>query len=45
MSYTRRTFLAAGAAGLAGAALGGRAAAATWETVLDGSFAGLRRNA
>ena len=39
MSHTRRTFLAAGAAGLAGVALGGRAAAATWETVLDGSFA------
>ena len=39
MPHTRRSFLVAGAAGLAGAAVGGRAAAATWETVLDGSFA------
>jgi beta-glucanase (GH16 family) len=40
MPHNRRTFLAAGAAGLAGAALGGAspAAAATWETVLDGTF-------
>ena len=41
MPFDRRTFLAAGTAGLAGAALGGLAAnaeAATWETVLDGTF-------
>lgn len=41
MPFDRRTFLAAGTAGLAGAALGGLSAnaeAATWETVLDGTF-------
>ena len=36
--FHRRTLLVAGAAGLAGSVLGGRAAAATWETVLDNSF-------
>ncbi|WP_210748098.1 hypothetical protein [Actinomadura latina] len=38
-SHTRRTFLLAGGTGVA-AALGGLrpAAAATWETVIDGSF-------
>src|SRR3954471_5031683 len=41
MTYTRRRFLAAGSAGMAGALLGvpGRATADTWETVIDGSLA------
>lgn len=45
MPHNRRKFLAASAAGLAGVALGGQAAgappagAATWETVLNGTFA------
>ncbi|WNV85982.1 family 16 glycosylhydrolase [Umezawaea sp. Da 62-37] len=41
MPLNRRRLLAAGATGLAGAALGGAgvAGAATWETVLSGSFA------
>jgi hypothetical protein len=39
MRHNRRVFLAAGAGGLLGAAMGTQpAAAATWETVLDGSF-------
>jgi hypothetical protein len=38
--YSRRGFLVAGGAGLAGAALGVvPAAAATWETVINGTFA------
>lgn len=39
MTHDRRTFLAAGTAGLLGLVLGGRAQAAAYETVLDGSFA------
>jgi hypothetical protein len=39
MTHNRRVFLTAGAGGLLGAALGTQpAAAATWETVIDGSF-------
>ncbi|GGU43891.1 glycoside hydrolase family 16 protein [Lentzea flava] len=39
MTHNRRTFLAAGAAGMAGVVLGGRADAAVWENVLSGTFA------
>lgn len=40
MTFTRRRLLVAGSAGLAGAALGaGPARAATWETVVNGTFA------
>ncbi|MFC3895745.1 family 16 glycosylhydrolase [Lentzea rhizosphaerae] len=39
MTHNRRTFLTAGAAGMAGVVLGGRADAAVWENVLSGTFA------